>query len=190
MIKAIIFDLFGVLANEGTVSFSRAFYPKDEIKLGQTQKLQDRLNLGQMNIDEYKDQLASLGGTDRKTVDSYIDYHQPNLPLLEYIKTALKPKYKVGILSNSGDDWTKEILGEHLSIFDTVVLSYRVGLIKPDARIYELAVQRLGVQLPEAVFTDDKARYCEGAMNAGMLAIEYENYEQFKDELEKILTSS
>ena len=180
MIKAIIFDLFGVLANEGTISFSRAFYPRDETKLARTLELQDRLNLGHINIDEYKDRLAMLGGADRKTVDSYIDHHQPNLPLLEYIRITLKPKYEIGILSNSGDDWTQEILGDYLTLFDVVVLSYSVGLIKPDAKIYELAAQKLDVIPNEAVFTDDKARYCEGATKAGMRAIEYKSLEQFK----------
>lgn len=187
MIKAIIFDFFGVLANEGTISFSRAYYPDDRAKLLKTWELQDRLNLAAISIDEYKVHLAELGGVSQDVVSSYIDTHQPNKQLLEYIRSDLKPHYKIGILSNSGDDWTKQILGsQDLTLFDAVILSYREGYIKPDPAIYKLAADRLNISAKEAVFTDDKEKYCTAAKEIGMKAIIYKDFEQFKRELEAL----
>ena len=56
-------------------------------------------------------------------------------------------------------------------LFDDVVDSSAVGLRKPDARIYELSLSRLGVSASEAVFIDDAAGNVEGARAVGMQAV-------------------
>jgi FMN phosphatase YigB (HAD superfamily) len=51
---------------------------------------------------------------------------------------------------------------------DEVVLSFEVRAAKPDPRIYQVALERLGVAAREAVFVDDQARYCDGAAELGI----------------------
>jgi FMN phosphatase YigB (HAD superfamily) len=51
---------------------------------------------------------------------------------------------------------------------DAVVLSFEVGVAKPDAGIYLTALERLRVAPDEAVFVDDQAAYCDGAKTVGM----------------------
>jgi putative hydrolase of the HAD superfamily len=51
---------------------------------------------------------------------------------------------------------------------DAVVLSFEVGVAKPDAGIYLTALERLRVAPDEAVFVDDQAAYCDGATAVGM----------------------
>ena len=51
---------------------------------------------------------------------------------------------------------------------DAVVLSFEVGVAKPDAGIYLTALERLRVAPDEAVFVDDQAAYCDGATATGM----------------------
>ncbi len=53
---------------------------------------------------------------------------------------------------------------------DAVVLSFEVGVAKPDAGIYLTALEQLRVAPDEAVFVDDQAPYCDGAMRVGMSA--------------------
>jgi putative hydrolase of the HAD superfamily len=53
---------------------------------------------------------------------------------------------------------------------DAVVLSFEVGVAKPDAGIYLTALERLRVAPDEAVFVDDQAAYCDGASTVGMSA--------------------
>ena len=53
---------------------------------------------------------------------------------------------------------------------DAIVLSFEVGVAKPDAGIYLTALERLRVAPDEAVFVDDQAAYCDGAMRVGMSA--------------------
>lgn len=51
---------------------------------------------------------------------------------------------------------------------DVVVLSFEVGVAKPDAGIYLSALEGLRVAPDEAVFVDDQAAYCDGAEAVGL----------------------
>ena len=52
--------------------------------------------------------------------------------------------------------------------FDVVVVSYEVGLAKPDPRIFELCLSRLGAQAGEALFVDDRAENVAAAERLGL----------------------
>ena len=51
---------------------------------------------------------------------------------------------------------------------DAVVLSFEVGVAKPDAGIFQAALHALGARPEEAVFVDDQSWYCEGAEAIGI----------------------
>lgn len=54
-------------------------------------------------------------------------------------------------------------------LLDAVVLSFQVGTAKPDARIYELALEALGGVSPaDALFVDDQVTFCDGARALGI----------------------
>lgn len=52
--------------------------------------------------------------------------------------------------------------------FNVVLVSYEVGYTKPDPRIYELCLSRLGVPAPSALFVDDRPENVEGARRLGL----------------------
>lgn len=190
MIKAVIFDFFGVLAVRGSVGFRQTYFADDELKMAQAKKLQDELGLGKIGYDDFVDGLAKLGGVDRDTVLKYTEDYQPNQELLDYIRAELKPAYKLGIISNAGADWVLRILGRsNTKLFNDIILSYQVEVIKPEAEIYRMSARNLGVQASECVFVDDITTYCDGARTVGMKAIWYKDFEQMKSELEKLLRS-
>ena len=76
---------------------------------------------------------------------------------------------------------------EDLELFDDFVLSYEVKMTKPDPGIFELAASRLEVEPTECLFIDDIERYCIGAKDVGMHAINYKNFGQMCSEMEQIL---
>ena len=51
---------------------------------------------------------------------------------------------------------------------DAVVLSFEVGVAKPDPGIYRAALDALDARPEEAVFVDDQAAYCDGAEAIGI----------------------
>jgi len=72
-------------------------------------------------------------------------------------------------------------------IFDVVVDSAFVGSRKPEPRIYEITLERLGVVPEEAVFVDDVEVNCEGARELGITAIRFRSTEQAIEQIETAL---
>lgn len=190
MIKAIIFDFFGVLAVRGSISFRQQYYADDAKKIAQEADLIGQLGLGKVGYDDFIDGLARLGGVDRETVLKYTEDYQPNLELLDYIRSRLKSNYKIGIISNAGADWVHRILGDtNYKLFDDVVLSYKYSVIKPQPEIYQISAKNLGVRESECIFIDDISIYCDGAEAAGMESIWYQDFRKMKAELERLLSA-
>lgn len=188
MIKAVIFDFFGVLALRGLSLFKQAHLAGQVDKLSQVAEINDKLNLGKLSYDDYINELAKIAEVSRQEVLRFTEEYVYNEELLSYIKNRLGHNYKIGIISNAGADWVLKILGEeNLKLFDDIILSYKVGFIKPDPEIYEMSAKNLGVKEEECVFVDDIMTYCQGAETVGMNTVWYQGFGQFKTELEKIL---
>ncbi|MBI5242064.1 MAG: HAD family phosphatase [Elusimicrobia bacterium] len=66
------------------------------------------------------------------------------------------------------------------------ILSYRLGLRKPGAAIYEAALRRARVRPGEALFIDDMAENVEGARRAGMRALRYGGAKKLEGELRRL----
>lgn len=112
----------------------------------------------------------------------------PNRELLDYIESDLKPKYKIGIISNVLAGFIYLILSkEDMKLFDDVILSYKAGVAKPDPRVYQMSLDNLGIKAEEAVFIDDQERFCEAAEAVGMKAILYTSFEDFRQKIDAIL---
>ncbi len=77
--------------------------------------------------------------------------------------------------------------GELRALFDAFVESARVGLQKPDPRIYQLACRELGVAPAEAVFLDDVGRNLKAARALGMATIRVAEPDPALRELEELI---
>jgi len=86
-------------------------------------------------------------------------------------------------------NWSAETFArvEHrlgfLDGFDGVLISGRVGLVKPDPAIFELFTKQYAVDVRHAVFIDDSARNVEAGKRAGFDAIAFHSAEQLRSEL-------
>lgn len=114
---------------------------------------------------------------------------QPNRQLLDFIQTEFKPRYKIGILSNSSGDITQLLPVLDRQLFDDATLSYEHSVAKPHPEIYKIAAKRLGAEPKECLYIDDYDYRVEGAKAAGMQAILYEDFEQMKTDLEELLAN-
>ncbi len=188
MPKAIIFDFFDVLALHGTDSFRLTYFPDNLEKNRQVKQLQADRELGKIDFDHFVTKVAAVGGVDRRIVLRHIDDYQPNLQLLRYIREELKPKYKIGMLSNTGKDWPSRILGPaNLAMFDDIVLSYKAGFTEFETEMYKLAARNLGVKEKECVYIGYLPSYCQAAEAAGMKSIWYWGFKQIEEEFGRVL---
>lgn len=188
MIRAIIFDCFGVLATDGWLPFRDAHFGHDPDLLERAVASNKRVDAGLQSYDDFVQDISRLSGVAERDVRTAIEHNVPNTLLLDYIRDELKPRYQIGFLSNAGANWLDDIFEPwQVALFDEVLLSYQIGAVKPEPIMYETMLARLGVLAEEALFVDDQPRYVEGARDLGIKAIEYKDYAQTKRALEALL---
>lgn len=110
-----------------------------------------------------------------------------NEKLLNFIRKEKQNGSKIAVLSNvaqySFDRFF--IRQEQADFFDEVVLSGNEGVSKPDARIFEIACERLGEKPEKCVFVDDLPENVLAAKNLWMRGVIYVDFEEFEKEMEK-----
>lgn len=197
-IRAVIFDLGGVLIRNVDESGRR----KWGIRLGLGEKgiweaidrtgLANAARLGEVPGSVLWQQLGLLYGLDdeqlRELEHDYRSGDEINIELVQFLQ-GLRPRYKTATLSNA---WlgAREAVSKRFKfeeIMDTMLFSAEERLAKPDARFYQLALERLGVQAQESVYLDDKPRNVEAARLLGMRGIQFEDNAQAIAEIQRCL---
>lgn len=188
MIKAIIFDCFGVLIEDALAAM------RDKLKESAPEKYDEAIEIlhaahrGLITPAESDKKIASLLNLNEQEYRRQLAENEvKNVALMDFV-IELKQGYKTAILSNISTGGIARRFSEaDLKLFDVVVASSDTGYAKPEAQIYEITADKLGVKLAECIFTDDNEDYCDAARGLGMQAIHYENFEQFKRELASLL---
>jgi putative hydrolase of the HAD superfamily len=183
-IRGLIFDFGGVISN---MRWDVARQLEDEHGLEQRTLLRTlydddlwrAIEIGQGDIEEWRAQAhrrleetagRSMPPLHKQWRDSWHVIDE-TVSLIE----ALRPPYKTGVLSNADislEERMKDGLGVH-HLFDMIVCSAAVGMAKPDARIYALAADRIGLPVAECVFIDDFEHNVQAAREAGMAGIHF-----------------
>lgn len=192
MIKAIVFDCFGVIITDALQGICQELRSRDPVAADEVRDLVRLANRGIMESEDYGKRVSELLGTDVAGYRRMISQGESkNMELMQYIE-ELKLGYKTGLLSNIGRGslarrFTEDELLHH---FDVVVASGEIGYAKPEPEAYEITADRLEVRMDECVFTDDRAEFCEAARGVGMQTILYTNFTQFRAELDVLLSDS
>lgn len=184
--KAIIFDCFGVLYL-GAHRALEERWPEHAVELD---NLTRQLDYGYMDKDEYCLQASKIAGVGPEKIEDILkSEHTMNAPLVAYIEKELKPKYKIGMVSNIGRGWIQNMFDDYLlhDVFDVVVQSGDEGVTKPHPQIYELCAERLELEPAECLFVDDLPENIAGADAAGMQGVVYGNLYDLKKELNELL---
>jgi putative hydrolase of the HAD superfamily len=121
--------------------------------------------------------------------DRFFENLHPNERMLEFMRGLRDQGYKLGICTNNVREWeplwrAKLPVDE---IFSVVVDSAFVGSRKPEPRIYEITLQRLGVSAQAALLIDDIEVNCTGARDLGMRAVWFRDTDQAIAEIEEQL---
>ncbi len=109
--------------------------------------------------------------------------------LLDTIR-SLRGKYKTGLISNAWGDLRDFIVREKFDdAFDKMIISAEVGAMKPEARIFQIALEQFGVSPNEAVFVDDFYANIEGCQKVGMKGIYFKDPETALQQLKELLST-
>jgi len=108
-----------------------------------------------------------------------------NPVMVEWHQRLKAAGIRTGILSNMGDNVLERILEIFAWVedFDALVWSYQHGLVKPDAAIYELAAEKIGVEPGEILFLDDRLENIEGAERVGWHGLVFTTVEELRKDL-------
>jgi len=110
----------------------------------------------------------------------YFEALEPNPPMIELMRELKAAGYRMAMLTNNVREW--EPLWRSMlpvdEIFETVVDSGFVGCRKPESRIYELTLERVGEPAGACLFVDDVLLNVEGARKAGLHAVHFQDNQQ------------
>src|SRR5579884_2984002 len=144
MIKAVIFDCFGVLVGKG-FAYTYSLAGGDPVRDREfVNDILGQANLGMITDEHFDDAVSSHLGISLEEWQKALALSElPDERMLEYIK-SLRPKYKTAIMSNTNSGVLSRKIGDaKLSeCFDEVIASADVGMVKPDPGIYKLTAKR------------------------------------------------
>ena len=183
MIRAIVFDWGGVIMRTVEPGWRLAWDVRLGLEPGSVSRLffeSDAWQRAQLGQAAEADVWAGLGARLNLSPEALAELHhdfwagdQLDDELVQFIR-SLRPRFKTGLLSNFASSlraWLGQCsLGD---AFDAIVISGEQGLVKPQARIYQLAAERLGAPIGECLFVDDFVENIEGARRAGMQALHF-----------------
>ena len=188
MIKALIFDCFGVFYTDPVFAYMRnPSTPSDKAEA--LHSLDERAARGVLDKNSFVAQSAALLGIHPAEAERRFFHGDERNDRLVVFIHELRKTYKVAMLSNIGSDMMDGFFSpqEREQLFDAVILSGNVRLAKPDRVIFELVCEQLGVGLDEAVMIDDMQTTCDIVKTFGVQSVCYKDYEQFRLELAAIL---
>ncbi len=186
MIRAILFDCFGVLY----IDVRRAYYERFPQHRDELHSLNKQADFGIIDKHTYMTGVAALtGASEQETTQALTSKLALNQPLVDYIQTMIKPHYKTGLVTNIGREWIHDFFDEIQlkALFDAVVLSGDEGITKPDPVIFERAAHRLNLLPEECVMIDDREDNCRGAEIAGMKSLLFTDFSTLQQQLKQLL---
>ena len=197
MIKAVIFDLWETLGTKN---------------VGISKSLQDRFDIEKtpdfMHLYETAVQLKEWKSEEEMAVhflkEFKVEQNQENIQyVIDLFKQgieratmfngmsdlldSLKKNYKLGFISNTTvfesavlDKWGIR------EMFDVTSFSWELGLKKPTKEIFDITLQKLGIDPEEALFIDDGKNNIAKAKEYGLNGIVFESTKQLQEELKKM----
>jgi len=148
------------------IIFTKFFYPY--------QKRGGALPPKKVNIEYYLELWFNL----------YTQVTHISFDMAEIVERLHKAGFTVSLMSNTYDIHAKsnELRGFY-DIFDYVFLSNEVGMIKPDMDKYRHVLKKLDTKPKKCIFIDDKIRNLIPASELGIIVINFESFQNFKQQL-------
>ena len=179
MLDAVLFDFDGVIRQwdepelwtfesdagyeAGTV-FEVAFAPdvNRPVISGKATWAEWRAETTQRLVDSHGPEITPV-------VDRFFAFEGRLDPTMIGLLESLRPHVKVGLLTNNHDRF-EDYLGRMglEGHFDVIANTHRLGVAKPDAEAYEMAVEQMGVGAQRCLFTDDLEHNVTGAEAVGL----------------------
>lgn len=196
-IKAVFFDLGGVIVRTEFYTPRQQLADKlgmdfdDLYKLVFESDTSNRASIGEISSEEHwafiMQRLKRPASETAAIRQAFFAGDIVDRTLIDYIR-SLRPKYKTGLISNAWGDLREYIAREKFDdAFDKMIISAEVGAMKPEAKIFRIALEQFGVSPDEAVFVDDFPRNIKGCEKVGIKGIHFKDPETALQQLKELL---
>ena len=199
MIRAVLFDVGGVIITSPFESFSR-YEAEHGLPDGFIRKINStnpdtnawaHLERGAVSFDEFcerfEEEAQAAGGSLKARAVMELLAGEVRPAMLEAVRRCHE-RLKTAMVTNN---WRAEDEGGRLDtllpLFDVVIESSKAGVRKPDPRFYEMACDQLGIEPSEAAFLDDLGINLKPARAMGMTTIKVADPDAAIAELEEVV---
>ncbi len=158
----IVFDLGGVLfardLKRCTPDFIDFF---SFVRAERMPRFWEEYDRGTLTIDEVTDELCRINGCGRARCEEYlqrsIELQEPVRPTERLVGDLKAAGYRLYVLSNMSREFIAFLRRFPVyGLFDGEVVSCEVHTVKPEPRIYEILLERYGLDPSETLFIDDR----------------------------------
>lgn len=195
-LRAIVFDLGGVLIGWDPRLLYRKLFDDDaaidrffhEVDFYGWNIEQDRGRTFDEGVAELSARFPHyaefIRAYDERYPESLTGAIQPTVEVLSKLRQAGYPLYALSNWSAEKYEYARAHF-DFLNWFDTIIVSAHVKLVKPDPRIFELLLERIGRTANECIFIDDSVTNIHAAQALGFHAIRFESAAQLILDLQK-----
>ena len=195
-IKAVIFDFGGVLIGWDPRNLYSRFFPE------QPQAMEDFLaeisfmewNAQQDKGRPFAEAVALLSKQfphHAHLISAYHEHYKETMTgSIDGTVELLRMLKNNGISLYGLSNWSAETFAtvrhefEFFNLFDEIIISGDVKLIKPEPEIYELCLQKIGRPASQCLFIDDSEANIVTARKMGFDTVHFNSPEHFKNELQ------
>ena len=112
---------------------------------------------------------------------------EPNPDIVPLVE-SLSSRYRMVIGSNTDElhQQRVESVQPIIATFDDFLLSYELGVLKPDPEFYEKGLAKLGLTPDQCFFTDDRQNNVDSAISVGIQSVRFESVHQLETALEAL----
>lgn len=185
-ITTFIFDCFGVICDP----VLNGWYRENRLKKGlvdeNLKNVFKKFDLGQSSEEDIVDyflsykEIISTKEKMREEIDSFLKLDDK---LVEIIKKLRNKGFKIILLSNGHSAFYNRKIyptyPEFKSLFDDIIISSDIGMVKPDSDIYLYALEKNNIKPKESLFIDDSKSNVDAAVNLGINGFTYTDSDLF-----------
>jgi putative hydrolase of the HAD superfamily len=195
----LIFDFGGVLMK--TVDYAPRLAWDDRLGLphGSVERVVHnsgtwrQAQTGQMLVEDYWQDVAATLKLDAADLTALRrDFYagdRLDAALVDLLRGYRADGFQIALLSNDSSELDAKLQALGITdLFDPLVISAHIGVMKPDARAYEITLARLGRPAPETIFVDDMPANIAAASALGIHALRYVAGMDLDGALEPLLT--
>jgi len=194
-IKSVIFDWGGVLIDDprpGLLQYcAQAFGVPVDVYTGIHDRFLADFQRGRISEEIFWEKISKdldKPKPERNSLwsDAFRSAYLPRAEVFSLVAKLHNKGYKTALLSNTEVPAMRFFHSLQYDMFDVAIFSCTEALTKPDEKIYQVALDRLGTQPEETTFIDDKQEFIDGAKRAGIKTILFTDIAQVQDELARL----